>query len=179
MVVIVDIKTRTALRGTSFGSLGSIIPGIIPRYFRIDRARRLCETGGNPHYSSGGPLGGIVYDGKPHRRHGASCQRDHRRGRVAVYLWCIFWHGQPTHQAERNKTREKGALNDSSVKHFSLCPLNPVYAFLDSLFQVDEAGGMTKFIDSGAAKLRIEEAATRAQVGCSISPAVVQILLAG
>lgn len=50
---------------------------------------------------------------------------------------------------------------------------------LDFLVQVDDAGGMTKFIDSGAAKLRIEEAATRAQVGCSLSPAVVQLLLAG
>lgn len=30
--------------------------------------------------------------------------------------------------------------------------------------QVTEAGGMTKFIDSGAAKLRIEEAATKKQV---------------
>lgn len=34
------------------------------------------------------------------------------------------------------------------------------------LFQVDDAGGMTKFIDSGAAKLRIEEAATKKQVSC-------------
>lgn len=32
--------------------------------------------------------------------------------------------------------------------------------------QVTEAGGMTKFIDSGAAKLRIEEAATKKQVRC-------------
>ncbi|CAN0200655.1 unnamed protein product [Ectocarpus sp. 6 AP-2014] len=38
-----------------------------------------------------------------------------------------------------------------------------VQAAKDIIDEVDEAGGMTKFIDSGAAKLRIEEAATRAQ----------------
>ena len=33
-----------------------------------------------------------------------------------------------------------------------------------AILQVTEAGGMTKYIDSGAAKLRIEEAATKKQV---------------
>lgn len=43
------------------------------------------------------------------------------------------------------------------------------------LRQVTEAGGMTKFIDSGAAKLRIEEAATKKQVGCLTRKLSVQV----
>ncbi|CAM9104454.1 unnamed protein product, partial [Hapterophycus canaliculatus] len=38
-----------------------------------------------------------------------------------------------------------------------------VQAATEIIDEVDEAGGMTKFIDSGAAKLRIEEAATKKQ----------------
>lgn len=43
------------------------------------------------------------------------------------------------------------------------------------LRQVTAAGGMTKFIDSGAAKLRIEEAATKKQVGCLIRKISAQL----